>query len=178
MYQSSYHLSPHENGGADERYSYSNNRGPSNSYYDEDAWNATPGDDDAFLMSNKNASATNLSPEVFARERYINRMEANEKAAAAGGAYDQGVPSYRAKNGLFAGKKKWWWIAGALLVVAIIAVAVGIAVSKSNKKDSATGAVKSDKNDPSNFEKDPNLHQSFYAMCYTPQDAQVCCPLR
>ncbi|PWN91767.1 glycoside hydrolase [Acaromyces ingoldii] len=123
-------------------------------------------------MSNKNASATNLSPEVFARERYINRMEANEKAAAAGGAYDQGVPPYRAKNGLFAGKKKWWWIAGALLIVAIIAVAVGIAVSKSNKKDSATGAVKSDKNDPSNFEKDPDLHQSFYAMCYTPQDAQ------
>ncbi|KAF6762137.1 glycoside hydrolase family 17 protein [Ephemerocybe angulata] len=81
-----------------------------------------------------------------------------------------------------------------LLVLAAIGIAVGVTVSNNNKKNastsgsssssssgsggnsntgSTTGGTKSDPNDPSNFTKDPNLHQAFYGMAYTPEGALI-----
>lgn len=67
-------------------------------------------------------------------------------------------------------------------------MAVGVTVSKNKNKNlnastsgsssdssssssSGSGAVKSDPSDPSNFEKDPNLHNAFYGIAYTPTGA-------
>ena len=56
-------------------------------------------------------------------------------------------------------------IGGAITVVAIIVVAVAVAVTVSKKQ--------TDPNDPSTFEKDPRLHQSFYGLAYTPEGSQL-----
>ncbi|KZW02907.1 glycoside hydrolase [Exidia glandulosa HHB12029] len=75
-----------------------------------------------------------------------------------------------------------------LVIAIIVAVAVGVTVSKNSHKnvnassdnssdsdlsDSGTssGAVKSDPSDPSNFEKDSNLHNAFFGIAYTPTGA-------
>ena len=67
-------------------------------------------------------------------------------------------------------------IGGAITVVAIIiiAVAVGVTVSKKKSSSSSSGSVKqTDPNDPSTFEKDSRLHQSFYGLAYTPEGSQL-----
>jgi hypothetical protein len=84
--------------------------------------------------------------------------------------------------------RKKWIICGVvtLLVVIIVAVAAGVAVSKSHSSGSSsnraksgssgssTGAVnQTDPNDPSTFEKDPRLIQSFWGMAYTPEGSQL-----
>ncbi|KAF8632210.1 hypothetical protein AX15_001971 [Amanita polypyramis BW_CC] len=89
-------------------------------------------------------------------------------------------------------KRKKWVVVAILIVAAIIGVAVGVPLSK--KKNSKNYNVNagnsgttgsSDNNgsnhppsgpsgpDPSVFPKDPNLHQSFYGMAYTPVGSQL-----
>lgn len=88
-------------------------------------------------------------------------------------------------RGAGAGKsnKKKWIIGGIILgVLAVIAIVVGVVVSQTvGKSDSSSGSNGSgqssgngtvgqtDPNDPSTFTKDDRLHQSFWAMAYTPQ---------
>lgn len=78
--------------------------------------------------------------------------------------------------------RKWKITAIVLGVIAVIAIVVGVVVSQvtksksngsssgsSNSADGSNGVLKGD--DPSVFDKDSNLHQSFWAMAYTPQGA-------
>lgn len=76
------------------------------------------------------------------------------------------------------GKRKfWYWTGGVLLLVAlIIGVVVGVVVAKGKKdgksasaSSASTSATLSDPDDPSSFAKDDRLHQSFWAIAYTPQ---------
>lgn len=81
------------------------------------------------------------------------------------------------------GNRKWKIAAIVLAVIAVIAIVVGIVVSQVTKKSSNGGSNSSagssgngssavlTGDDPSAFDKDPNLHQSFWAMAYTPQEA-------
>ncbi|KAJ2922551.1 hypothetical protein H1R20_g14549, partial [Candolleomyces eurysporus] len=70
---------------------------------------------------------------------------------------------------------------GVLVVVGliIIGVVVGVVVSNNRKKNEDTKSSTSDAvnqtdpNDPSTFIKDPNLHQAFYGMAYTPENSQL-----
>ena len=74
-------------------------------------------------------------------------------------------------------------IALAVLGIIIIAVTVGVVVSKKGSKNlsssSSSGASsnspvkQTDPNDPSQFTKDSNLHQSFYGIAYTPVGSQL-----
>ncbi|KAJ3997684.1 glycoside hydrolase family 17 protein [Lentinula boryana] len=89
-------------------------------------------------------------------------------------------------------RSKWIIIGSVIGLLGLIAigVGVGVGVSKNNSKNSSTtssdtanGAtsnsssngnpVQTDPNDPSTFEKDPSLHQSFYALAYTPAGSQL-----
>ena len=76
-------------------------------------------------------------------------------------------------------RKKIWTIFGAVVaVVLIVGVVVGIVVAKhrSNHDDAAQTSSGSSGNvlsgDPSKFEKNAALHNSFWGMCYTPFGAQ------
>lgn len=77
--------------------------------------------------------------------------------------------------------KKIRWLIIVTLGLAILgAVAAGIAVSVSkktsgsNSNDSTTtGVVNETDGDPSKFEKDPRLIQSFYGIAYTPEGSQL-----
>jgi exo-beta-1,3-glucanase (GH17 family) len=64
----------------------------------------------------------------------------------------------------------------ALVGIIAIAAAIGVTVAKKSKstKSAASGSSNSSgsNNDPSNFSKDPNLHQSFYGIAYTPAGSQ------
>lgn len=77
--------------------------------------------------------------------------------------------------------KKKWIIGGVILgVLAVIAIVVGVVVSQTVGKSDSNGSGSSsgsgsgtveqtDPDDPSTFTKDDRLHQSFWAMAYTPQ---------
>ncbi|BGP17622.1 hypothetical protein JCM10213_001273 [Rhodosporidiobolus nylandii] len=112
-----------------------------------------------------------------------------EAAGGAGGAVQRGRDNPYAQNYKKPGSgvKKWIWIGVAALVV--IGVAVGIAVwrvkandSSSSSSGSSSGSgklqyidgtakvVKSNPNDPSDFEKDSRLKPVFYGMAYTPRN--------
>ncbi|WVO18592.1 hypothetical protein L204_106311 [Cryptococcus depauperatus] len=85
-------------------------------------------------------------------------------------------------------KKKMFVIGGIILAaVIIIAIVIGVVVSQVKKnddngkgsKDGKDGKNSSNKDgsvvigdDPSNFKKDSNLHQSFWGFAYTPSAAQ------
>lgn len=69
-------------------------------------------------------------------------------------------------------------------IIIIIAVVLGIVLSKksgeksssssSSSGSTANGAVtQTNPSDPSTFVKDPNLHQSFYGIAYTPVGSQL-----
>ena len=77
-----------------------------------------------------------------------------------------------------------------LIAVVVVAVVVGVVVSKNNGKNSKTlsnsgssgggsssnsnsSVTQSNPDDPSSFVKNPNLHQSFYGMAYTPAGSQL-----
>jgi hypothetical protein len=73
-----------------------------------------------------------------------------------------------------------------LIIGAIIGVAVGVPLSKKKTQNdaavsgssgsSSSGGGKqptTSKSDPSVFPKNPNLHQSFYGMAYTPDGSQL-----
>ncbi|KAI0707189.1 glycoside hydrolase [Earliella scabrosa] len=76
-------------------------------------------------------------------------------------------------------RRSKWLVIGALVgVIALVAVgvAVGVTVAKNKSNNSSSsssnsGVVKSDPNDPSIFEKDDRLRQSFYALAYTPENS-------
>ncbi|RXW21947.1 hypothetical protein EST38_g3908 [Candolleomyces aberdarensis] len=88
-------------------------------------------------------------------------------------------------------KRSKWIIIGCvvgLLVLAAIGTAVGVVVSKNNSKSSSSSSSSSNSGkgsnsgnsttggkpgDPSNFTKDPALHQAFYGMAYTPEGALI-----
>jgi exo-beta-1,3-glucanase (GH17 family) len=90
-----------------------------------------------------------------------------------------------------ASKKRSKWIvlgvAAALVGLIIIAVAVGVTVAKkkpsSTSSDATSGSSnggtggtpvnETNPNDPSSFEKDSRLKQSFYGMAYTPLNSQL-----
>ncbi len=73
-----------------------------------------------------------------------------------------------------------------LIIIIAVAVSVGVVVGRKNsshvntaKPPSSTGVTnpdavnQTDPNDPSSFVKDPNLHQSFYGLAYTPVGSQL-----
>jgi hypothetical protein len=71
-----------------------------------------------------------------------------------------------------------WLIRGALvgaIVLIAVGVTVGVVVSKKHTSNSlisnnnkTAGVVNSSSTDPSQFTKDPRLHNSFYGFAYTP----------
>ncbi|GAA6025557.1 hypothetical protein JCM10207_008897 [Rhodosporidiobolus poonsookiae] len=82
--------------------------------------------------------------------------------------------------------KKWIFIGGLVLLV-VAGIAIGIAVWRVKANDSSSGSgssssgklqyidgtakvVKSNPNDPSDFEKDSRLKQIFYGLAYTPKN--------
>lgn len=88
------------------------------------------------------------------------------------------------------GRRKWVIIGSIVGLLAVIGIAVGVGVgvtqsnkNKNNSASSTTGAAgsasnpggprQSDPNDPSTFEKDPNLHKAFYGIAYTPEGSQL-----
>jgi len=91
-----------------------------------------------------------------ARDRYVARKEL---AAGAGGA---GMMNFSKPSK----SRMWWWVGGLMGIIILAGVIAGVVVatrgggSSSSGKES-TGVVKSDPSDPSNFVKDPALHQSF-----------------
>lgn len=77
-------------------------------------------------------------------------------------------------------------IIGAIIIAVVIGVVVSNNKKTNNKNLSTTGSGASttgpssnatvqqtDPNDPSQFTKDPNLHQSFYGLAYTPVGSQL-----
>ncbi|KAJ3758878.1 glycoside hydrolase [Lentinula raphanica] len=106
--------------------------------------------------------------------------------------YDQVGGGLTEKTQTRSQRSKWIIIGSVIGVLGLIAigVGVGVGVSKNNSKNSSStssdatnGAtsnsssngdpVQTNPNDPSTFEKDPNLHQSFYALAYTPAGSQL-----
>jgi len=70
-----------------------------------------------------------------------------------------------------------WIVIGSLVAlvgIICIATAIGVTVAKKSKSSKSTAASgsSSSSNGPSNFSKNPNLHQSFYGMAYTPAGSQ------
>lgn len=77
------------------------------------------------------------------------------------------------------GSKKWWWIIGGVLLV-VIAAGVGLGVGLSKKSGSGSSSNSSSdggssttvgSGDPSKFDLDPNLHQVFWGLAYSPKDS-------
>jgi exo-beta-1,3-glucanase (GH17 family) len=77
--------------------------------------------------------------------------------------------------------KKIRWlviVALGLAVLGGVAAAIAVTVSKrtssgTNSNDSSNSVVNETNNDPSQFEKDPRLIQSFYGIAYTPEGSQL-----
>jgi len=75
--------------------------------------------------------------------------------------------------------KKKWIIGGVILgILAVIGIVAGVVVSQTRKGSnggnsgsgsSSSGNGTTDLSNPSEFEKDSRLHQSFWAMAYTPE---------
>lgn len=134
---------------------YSNDDLAGKGNYDADAWGTTPG-----TMS--------ASSSGDARDRWLARKEAAAATMGEKGEYTYG------KGAGAAPRKNRIWLWTGLIVGAVIiaAVVVGVVIALKNKNSTPSskpaGVVKSDPKDPSNFDKDPNLHNSFYGMCYTP----------
>ncbi|KXN88617.1 putative glucan endo-1,3-beta-glucosidase btgC [Leucoagaricus sp. SymC.cos] len=72
----------------------------------------------------------------------------------------------------------------ALVIIITVSVAVGVTVGRRNSSNNSSSkpntsapnpdAVnQTDPNDPSTFVKDPNLHQAFYGIAYTPVGSQL-----
>jgi hypothetical protein len=112
----------------------------------------------------------------------------NEPTRFSTGAY---APTYNDNDdgyeGTGAGKgtsnKKKWIIGGVVLgVLAIAGIVAGVVVSQMNKKSGGSGSSSdsgssgsgsgngtTDLSNPSQFDKDSRLHQSFWAIAYTPE---------
>nr|GAT48749.1 glycoside hydrolase family 17 protein [Mycena chlorophos] len=84
-----------------------------------------------------------------------------------------------------AGRPKWLMIAAAVGLLALIGAGVGVGVyfaKKHSSNDSSKSSLSSSSSssgssgssgDPSNFEKNPALIQSFYGIAYTPEGSQT-----
>lgn len=104
----------------------------------------------------------------------------------------RGADNPYAVGGTRKSRKRRWCIIGGIItavLVVIAAIAVGVAVWKSNQSDSSSGgttsgsssdmqyidgtamAVKSNPNDPSQFETNSAFTQSFWGIAYTPVGA-------
>ncbi|BEJ10712.1 hypothetical protein CspHIS471_0101340 [Cutaneotrichosporon sp. HIS471] len=109
-----------------------------------------------------------------------------ERGGGAGGASGTAKEQNYAYDEKPKSRKKWWWIIGALIVIAaIVAVVVAVVLTQTGKKSggsssgsgsgsksgSSDGTTLKDPNDPSNFDKDPRLHQVFWGMAYQPDGA-------
>ncbi|KAH8082585.1 glycoside hydrolase superfamily [Filobasidium floriforme] len=108
------------------------------------------------------------------------RFAARQEQGATLGGTGAASGGYAAAAGGTGGSKKKWWIIGGIVlaIAAIVAIAVGVIVgrngggsgSSSNKSAEDGSADVGD--DPSVFEKDSRLHNSFWAFAYTPQNVQ------
>lgn len=111
------------------------------------------------------ATYDGYDPQGRSGARFAARQEAT------GG--DYGGQGYSTPTASTGGKKKWWIIGGvALGIAAIVAIAVGVTVGRksgSGSGSSNTGKSADVGDDPSVFDKDPNLHNSFWGFAYTPQ---------
>jgi len=75
-------------------------------------------------------------------------------------------------------RSKWIVIGSIIALVGLIAVGVGVGVgvSKSHKSSSSSSSnvvTQSNPNDPSSFQKNSALKQSFYGFAYTPEGVQL-----
>ncbi|KAG6903424.1 hypothetical protein C0995_005447 [Termitomyces sp. Mi166 len=70
----------------------------------------------------------------------------------------------------------------ALLILVVVGVVVGVIVSRNKSRTSSSGTSTTGQanggtiggsNDPGIFEKDPNLHKSFYGIAYTPEGSMM-----
>ncbi|EST07417.1 Glycoside hydrolase, family 17 [Kalmanozyma brasiliensis GHG001] len=120
------------------------------------------------------------------RDRYIKRKSA--ALAATESAYNLAPPKPARFPFLaaLAPHKKYLIAAGSILAAIVFAVIIFFAtrhntnativdgpLTNSGPSGNPTaGVVKSDKSDPSKFDKDPRLHHSMYGICYTPFHAQ------
>lgn len=72
------------------------------------------------------------------------------------------------------GRKRWLLIGGIVLgAIALIGIIAGVLVSRkkggpSSSSSSSANTRTSNLGNPSDFAKDPKLHQSFYGFAYTP----------
>jgi hypothetical protein len=104
------------------------------------------------------ASHVGYDPQGRSGARFAARQEMT------GGEYGgQGYITPAASTG---GKKKWWIIGGvALAIAAIVAIAVGVTVGRKSGSGSGSssniGKSVDVGDDPSVFDKDPNLHNSL-----------------
>ncbi|TFK49670.1 glycoside hydrolase [Heliocybe sulcata] len=77
-------------------------------------------------------------------------------------------------------RRSRWIVIGSILGLIgliVIGVALGVTLSKKSSSKSSSGSSsgavnQSDPNDPSTFQKDANLKQSFYGIAYTPEGSQ------
>jgi len=109
-----------------------------------------------------------------------------KEKAETGYTYDDAGAYTYGNNGEPGARKSrmWWWVGGiGLLVLLIAGVAIGVTMAKSKSHSSSsssgdknnkgvTGVTHSDPSDPSKFDLDSRLKQSFYGIAYTPLNAQ------
>ncbi|KAL1739103.1 hypothetical protein HDZ31DRAFT_77844, partial [Schizophyllum fasciatum] len=80
----------------------------------------------------------------------------------------------RAKTGK--SRRCWVILAVALIVAGAVAgIVAGVLVSRKHSSSSSASKLSSNSSssDPSNFDKDENLHVSFYGIAYTPAGSQL-----
>ncbi|KAI6025910.1 glycoside hydrolase family 17 protein [Pisolithus orientalis] len=81
------------------------------------------------------------------------------------------------------GKRSKWIVIGSFLTLAVlvaVGITLGVVLGKKNSSNSSTSGSSSsgappgtNPNDPSNFQKNPALVQSFYGIAYTPLGSQL-----
>jgi len=149
-------------------------------YYDSPASHSLSGD---AIPSNSNHIPLVSSPRLSA---------GGESTAALNSAYTDAPPArahYGDRRGEFEqtntawmekapqkSKKSRYFVIGGLVLAALIAIGVALGVVLSRKKSSSSTSSdisSSSSSDPSNFEKDPRLIQSFYGIAYTPEGSQL-----